>query len=241
MNMPSTKPVALWLVLVSRTLFFALFQTLIAAVLSLTGSASPWNDSAGWWTFSALFTNLISIPLLAWLFRRENKRYFDFLSFSRQTVWKDVGITLLTMIVLMPLSILPNQWLATWLFGSDEIAFSLFFRPLPLWAGLVSILYPITIAFAELPTYFGYSMPRLEKQSGNSWFAWVIASFFLAFQHITLPLIFDWRFILWRFGMFLPLALLLGICLKIRPQLFAYFMIVHALLDMTTVVILLML
>lgn len=239
MNTNSTKPAALWLVLFSRTLLFAAFQVLIAATLSFTDSTAPWNDSAGWWTFSALFTNLVSIMLLAWLFQRENKRYFDFLSFSPQTVWKDVGITLLTMIVLLPLSVLPNQWLATWLFGSDEIAFSLFFRPLPLWAGLVSILYPITIAFAELPTYFGYAMPRLAKQLGNDWLAWAIASFFLAFQHITLPLILDWRFMLWRFGMFLPLALLLGLCLKIRPQLFPYFMTVHALLDMTTVAILL--
>jgi hypothetical protein len=239
MNTHSTKPVALWLVLVSRTLSFAVFQVLIAAALSLTDSTAPWSDSAGWWTFSALFTNLVSIIFLFWLFRREHKRYFDFLSFSRQTMWKDVGITFLTMTVLLPLSIFPNRWLAIWLFGSNEIAFSLFFRPLPLWAGLISILYPITIAFAELPTYFGYAMPRLEKHFGNGWLAWGLASFFLAFQHSTLPLILDWRFMLWRVGMFLPLALLLGLCLKIRRQLFPYFMIVHALLDMTTVAILL--
>ena len=38
------------------------------------------------------------------------------------------------------------------------------FRPLPMWAILLGFLFPITIAFAELPTYFGYVMPRLEKQ-----------------------------------------------------------------------------
>lgn len=239
MSTSSTKPMALWTVLLSRTLLFAIFQVLIAMVLHFSNSTSPWSDSAGWWTFSALFANLVSIMLLVWLFQQEKKRYFDLLSFSRRTMWKDIGITFLTMIVLLPLSIFPNQWLATWLFGSNEIAFSLFFRPLPLWAGLVSILYPITIAFSELPTYFGYAMPRLEKQSGNGWFAWAVASFFLAFQHITLPLILDWRFMFWRFGMFIPLAFLLGLWLKIRPQLLPYFMIVHALLDMSTVIILL--
>jgi hypothetical protein len=129
--------------------------------------------------------------------------------------------------------------LANWLFGSNEIAFSLFFRPLPLWAGIISILYPISIAFAELPTYFGYVMPRLEKQLGNSWLAWSLASLFLALQHITLPLILNRQFMLWRFGMFIPLAFIMGLCLKIRPQLFPYFMITHALLDMITVVIIL--
>lgn len=238
MIVSSTKP-TLWLMLFSRTLLFAVFQILTAIVLSFTNSPTPWSDSAGWWTFSALFANIVSIMLLFWLFRRENKRYFDFIPFSRQTVWKDIGITFLLMIVFMPISIYPNQWLANLLFGSSETVFSLFFRPLPLWAGFVSILFPVTIAFAELPTYFGYAMPRLEKQLGNSWLAWGLASLFLAFQHITLPLILDWRFMLWRFGMFIPLAFVMGLCLKIRPQLFPYFMIIHALLDMTTVAIIL--
>ena len=238
MIVSSTKP-TLWLMLFSRTLLFAVFQILTAIVLSFTNSPTPWSDSAGWWTFSALFANIVSIMLLFWLLRRENKRYFDFIPFSRQTVWKDIGITFLLVIVFMPISIYPNQWLANLLFGSSETVFSLFFRPLPLWAGFVSILFPVTIAFAELPTYFGYAMPRLEKQLGNSWLAWSLASLFLAFQHITLPLILDWRFMLWRFGMFIPLAFVMGLCLKIRPQLFPYFMIIHALLDMTTVAIIL--
>ena len=233
-----TKPI-LWLMLLSRTLLFAVFQALIAVALSFTNSPTPWNDSAGWWTFSALFANLVSVLLLFWLFQRENKRYFDFIPFSRQTLWKDIGITFLLMIVIMPIATYPNQWLANWLFGSSETVFSLFFRPLPLWAGFISILFPITIAFAELPTYFGYVMPRLEKQFNNSWLAWGVASLFLAFQHITLPLILDWRFMLWRFGMFIPLAFILGLCLKIRPQLFPYFMVFHALLDMATVAIIL--
>ena len=121
------------------------------------------------------------------------------------------------------------------LFGSEEIASALMFHPLPLWARVVSLLFPLTIAFAELPTYFGYAMPRIEKQIGNGWLAWALASFFLALQHITLPLIFDWRFIIWRLGMFIPLAFLLGLSLKLRPRLFPYLMTMHALLDFMTV------
>ncbi len=225
--------------LFSRTLLFAMFQVLIAGILALLSSPAPWDDSAGWWTISALCANLVSIALLAWLFRRENMRYFDFIPFSRRTIWKDVRLVLTLTIVLIPIATFPNQWLATWLFGSEEIAFALMFRPLPLWAGMISLLFPLTIAFAELPAYFGYAMPRLEKQLGNGWLAWTLASFFLALQHITLPLILDWRFIAWRLGMFIPLAFLLGLSLKLRPRLFPYLMAVHALLDMTTMVIIL--
>jgi hypothetical protein len=239
MNSPMAKPIITWLMLLSRTLLFAVFQVLIAAALFFANSSAPWSSSAGWWTFSALFTNLVSIGLLAWLFHRAGKSFFNFISFSRQTVWKDIGLTCLLMLIFVPVSTFPGQWLANWLFGSQEIAFSLFFRPLPLWAGIISILYPISIAFAELPTYFGYVMPRLEKQLGNGWLAWGLVSTFLALQHTTLPLVLDGRFILWRFGMFVPLAFIMGLCLKIRPQLMPYFMVSHALLDMVTVVIIL--
>lgn len=239
MNHPMTKPLAPWLMLFSRTLLFAMFQIVIAGFLAFFGSTTPWEDSAAWWTISALCTNLVSITLLAWLFRKENRRYFDFTPASRQTMWKDLGIALLLMAALMPVAVLPNQWLANMLFGSGEAAFALIFRPLPLWVGIVSILFPLTIAFAELPTYFGYVMPRLEKQLGSGWLAWGLASLFLAFQHVTLPLILDWRFILWRFGMFIPLAFLMGLSLKLRPQLFPYLMAIHALLDMSTVAIIL--
>jgi hypothetical protein len=239
MNMSNDRLGVPWLMLVSRTLLFAVFQLLIAGALAVTGSSVPWGDSAGWWMLSALFANMVSISLLIWLHLRENRRYFDFMQFSRLTMWKDIGIAILLMMAIVPMATYPNQWLANLLFDSKEAVFALLFRPLPLWAGLVSILFPVTIAFAELPTYFGYVMPRLEEQLGNSWSAWVLASLFLALQHITLPLILDWRFMLWRLGMFIPIAFFMGLCLKLRPQLFSYLMIGHALLDMSTVLIIL--
>jgi hypothetical protein len=228
-----------WLMLFSRTVLFALFQVMIAGFLALSGSRVPWEDSGAWWTVSALLTNLVSIALLILLFRQEHQRYFDFIPSSRHTFWKDLGLTALMLVALAPLVTLPNQWLANRLFGSEDVPIALMFRPLPLWAGVVSLLFPLTIAFAELPTYFGYVMPRIGKQLGNDWLAWALSCFCLALQHITLPLILDWRFIVWRLGMFIPMAFLMGLSLKLRPQLFPYVMAVHALLDMATVVMLL--
>ena len=103
-----------------------------------------------------------------------------------------------------------------------------------------SFLFPLTIWFAELPTYFGYCMPRLEAQLKNGWLAWIIASFFLAAQHVFLPLILNGAYLLWRFGMFLPFALITGLALKLRPGLLPYFVVVHALIDITTVLVYLM-
>ena len=45
---------------------------------------------------------------------------------------------------------------------------------------------------------------------------------------------------LWRLGMFLPFALFTGLVLKLRPALLPYFIIIHALMDVTTVLVYLM-
>ena len=63
------------------------------------------------------------------------------------------------------------------------------FRPIPTWAFVLSFIFPLTIWFSELPTYFGYCMLRLEAQLKNGWAAWFIASIFLAAQHMFLPTI----------------------------------------------------
>ena len=59
-----------------------------------------------------------------------------------------------------------------------------------------------------------------------------LAFVFHALQHCALPLVFDGRFLLWRFGMFLPFAALTAILLRWRPSLFPYTMVIHGLLDL---------
>lgn len=73
----------------------------------------------------------------------------------------------------------------------------------------------------------------------NSWKAWILTSFFLALQHIAVPLIFDWHFMVWRLGMFLPFAFFVGACIKIRPRIFPYMAAIHALMDMSLIFMLL--
>jgi len=47
---------------------------------------------------------------------------------------------------------------------------------------------------------------------------------------VTLPLIFDVRFIAWRFFMFLPLAFLVAAAVQRRRSVLPYLMVVHGLL-----------
>jgi hypothetical protein len=45
---------------------------------------------------------------------------------------------------------------------------------------------------------------------------------------------------LWRLGMYLPFALFAGLMIKFRPTLLPYYMIVHALMDVSAVMVYLM-
>jgi hypothetical protein len=243
-SMPTTDSKAIsrpWLMLISRSVLFLLFQILIAVVFMATGAtiAQAWDESARWWTFMAFLANFASIYLLVRLYNAKGKRFLDLFKFSRATWKQDLLWFILLSLIAMPLIAAPRVPLAKAIFGDVNIANNLLFRPLPTWAFVLSFLFPITIAFAELPTYFAYGMPRLSGQV-NSWLAWLISSFFLAAQHMFLPTILDGGYFLWRFGMFLPFALFTGLVLKLRPSLLPYFVIVHALLDVSTVLVYLM-
>ncbi len=147
---------------------------------------------------------------------------------KRATVKADVAWLLGSSVIGLPVMGLPMTNLAVLIFGNSMTPINMMFQSLPLWALIVGVLFPLTIAFAELPTYFGYVMPRLALQLKSSWLAWLIAAFFLGFQHCFLPLILDGRFFVWRLGMCLPVALFIGLLLKLRPSLLPYAVIVHA-------------
>lgn len=54
-------------------------------------------------------------------------------------------------------------------------------------------------------------------------------------QHCTLPLIPDINFIIYRGLAFLPFAAIIGISIYYRPSLFAYFAVLHGVMDFGTV------
>jgi len=228
-----------WLMLISRSVLFLLFQALIALILFATGTKSAWDESARYWTLMVTLANVVSLFLLIRVFNAEGKRFWDILRFSRVTWKTDLLWFIGFSIIAMPIVGAPRESLAKAIFGDAMIATNMMFLPLPTWAFVLSFLFPFTIWFSELPTYFGYVMPRLAEQI-NGWLAWFIVSFFLAAQHMFLPTILNGGYFLWRFGMFLPFALFIGLALKFRPSLLPYFMIVHALLDVTTVLVYLM-
>ena len=121
------------------------------------------------------------------------------------------------------------------------MALDLLARPLPAWAAIVSFaLFPLLQGLVELSTYILYALPRLEAQGVRPWLAVSLALFFLSAQHIFAPFIFEARFIIYRFVMFLPFAALVTLVLRWRPRLMPYMAVIHILMDVSIAVMLLM-
>jgi len=220
------------LLLPFRLISFAVFQGVIALIFLIANVENPWQLAQGYWIITGLLTNILTFFILKKLFSKEGIGYFDNLKPNKKTWGKELLLTLGLMVVAAPLSMLPNTWLSNILWENPEIPAKLFFRPLPVWVICTGAIWAISQGVVELQTYFGYIMPRLIKGDKNWYGAWMLSSLFLALQHITIPLVFEWRFLIWRFGMFLLFALFLGFCIKIRPRLFPYFVIFHALMDL---------
>ncbi len=220
----------------ARTLLFAAIQLAIAAIYALVGHAAPWEASAAWWPGTAFLGSVATLLILRRLARREGLRVSDFYNVDWSRWRRDLPVALGTMLIGGPIGFFPNLLLSRWLFGNSAAGGTLLYRPQPTAVLVLFLLtFPLAQALSELPTYFGYAMPRLQVIWKRPWAAYLLTSLFLGAQHIALPLVFDWRFIVWRLGMFLPFALFVGLVLKWRPTLLPYYMVVHGLMDISAV------
>ena len=221
-----------WGMLVSRSLLAVALQATLALAFLLGGADDPWRAAADWWLGTFTLVNVAVLLLLRDLLHREGRRLRDLYRVSRRGLRVDLAWLAGVLVVAGPLGFLPNILLGNALWGSAQVGGDLSFVALPIWGAIAILLvFPVVQGAAELPTYFGYVMPRLTSLHGWRVAAWVVPALMLSTQHIFLPLLFDWRFLVWRGLMFLPFALWFGWALHRRPTLLPYLAVAHALLD----------
>jgi len=219
------------LVLVSRIVLFAVFQVVVAAVLAAAGRPDPWARSAAWWPITATAANLVTIALLDRVARHEGLTLADLYNLGLQRR-SDLPQLIGVLAGAIVLGIVPGVILGALFFGDAARAAATFVGPLPFAVALVGLVaFPVTAAFAELPAYFGYVMPRLEAMWQGRWRALLVSALFLALQQLTLPLVWDAPFLVWRALVFLPLALFLGVIIRGRPGFLPYLMATQAIVQ----------
>jgi len=232
---PSFKRNLPIILLPSRLILFAVFQLFGAAIIWVVEGHFSYQQAGIFWPYTATGANVVTFALLHWAFKMEGLSVIDLYRFNKPTIRIDILTAVGVFIVAVPISFFPNGLLATLLFGNPGAVGPYMFGTMSPILAYLTVLLPLTIAFAEMPLYMGYILPRLGLRLRSCATAVLIVGFFLALQHCTLPLIIDLRFIIWRLGMFLPLAILFAVILNWRPRLIPYIMIGHALLDFAAV------
>ena len=171
------------MLLFSRLFLFAFFQALIALLLL------SWTDSVKYWLLTATLANIVSIILLKIQLKKEGIRYFTLFQFSKKHLRKDLLIFLMLAFISLPVILVPSLLLSQLLWGNTFYYHKVLFQPIPM-----SIIYllllalPVTNALAEIPTYFGYIMPRLKNSTRLNWAALLLPVIFLSIQNCSLPL-----------------------------------------------------
>ncbi len=220
--------------LFSRLTLFACFQAMMALALH------SWDASVKYWILTATLTNLISIALLILLTRKEGVSYLSLFRINKKEWKTDLKYFIGLAVISVPVVLGPGMLLNEVLYPASDHYAQLLFQPMSM--SLVYVLlvaFPVTIGLAELPTYFGYIMPRLQQKMNSRFLGFALPVIFLSVQHCTLPLVFEWEFVAYRALAFLPFSILLGVALNKRPSLLIYFSVFHALLDAMTVMMLL--
>jgi hypothetical protein len=229
-----------WLMLFGRVGLFVLSQAMFALGFYLAGSSDAWQASAAWWPFAVALANGMGLYLLVRLFRDEGGRFWALFRPQPEHIKSDLLVLLACSVLLLPVSFLPNLVIATTLFGSLQAAVDRMLLPLPLWAAYASlVVFPLTQGLVELPTYFAYAMPRLERLGQPRWLALALPAAMLGLQHMAVPLLFEARYLAWRGLMFIPFAFFAGLLLRWRPRLLPYMAAVHVLMDLSFVAMLL--
>lgn len=187
------------------------------------------EQASKWWSVLCTFCNIITIFLLIIICKSEGTTYRELIGYHKKQ--GNLKCTLLIVLIMLLLGIGGMYGFGFLIYGYVPVTM---IQPIPVWLSVINlILLPITVVLAELPLYFGYSLNRIENITGNRILSVAYPMFFYALQHSFIPLLYDWKHILFRFLSFLPLMIVLGIIYyrnrKLKP-----FMIGHACLDLAT-------
>ncbi len=196
------------IVMIGRSFFMIAAQALVAAIFALRGHPSAWNAAAPWWSVWGTLVDIGCLTLMAKFTRAEGIGLRDLIGKIRlrrgQDIFLGIGCFLLMMVAFAGAGMLAGKLV----FGTARImpyGGLLSARRLPVWAVIYSFsVWWLIWSPTEEMTYNGYALPRIQALTGRKWIAVAIVGFWWALQHSFLPLIWDWKYVLWRFLWFLP-------------------------------------
>ncbi len=213
-----------WILPAFRTVLFIIGGVLFALFTKKSNS-----DLIKWWPLLCTVFNLITIFVLILVCHFEGIKFKD-LFFDKSDILK-IKATLYVVIIMLVIGSI-GMFGFSFLFYQGLPEFLI--RPIPPWLAILNFaLLPITVVFSELPLYFGYSLKRLTSNKVKPLIAIIYVVFFYALQHSFIPLLWDFKYIAFRFLSFLPLMIYLGVAYYRRRKI-KEMMIGHGIMDLST-------
>ncbi len=213
-----------YIIPIFRSALFIIGGLIFAAITNQT-----LDESSKWWPVLCIVFNIITIYVLVLVCKYEGSNYWHLIDYRKG----QLNLKSLLVIITLMMTIGVGGIYVFGLVIYDYIPTTLI-QPIPIWIATINMfLLPVTIVFAELPLYYGYSFNRIKERTGNKFLAMSYIVFFYALQHSFIPLLFDWKYVLFRFLSFLPLLIILGTIYS-RKKSLAPLMIGHGFLDLAT-------
>lgn len=210
-----------------RIILMVFLQTI--TYLLLMPKENAFELSGFYWATHISIVNFILLIMMVFIFKKSNRQYFDFLKYFNK---KHTLYFLKILIPLVIAAMLPNILLSILIYQDPQIGTTFLLGDIPLLFIILNItLVPLLQGIVELPFYFYFIMPELEKKSNKTWIYIGLPVLFLSIQHAFMPLRFDIIYMIYRSLMFLPFAVFIGILLHKKPSLLPYLVILHILMN----------
>lgn len=191
------------------------------------------NDITNWWSIVATIVNVITILILIFVAKRIGSSYKELINYEKgKTKIKEVIIITLIVLVFASISMNVAGFIC---YKVIPYMAPMMAAPVPLILAIINfILLPLTVSFAEDGLYLGCGVNSFK----NKYLAILVPAFFYALQHSFIPVLFDFKYIIYRFLCFLPLTIIFCIYYykKKNP---VPIMIGHTIVEIASVVLIL--
>jgi len=165
---------------------------------------TPIESLSKWWSCVVVAINIVTLVILLLVCKSSGITYKQLIGYEKgKSNFKQIILMILTIFVVG----MSGMFLAGFLcYQKFPYMAVMMIEPIPIVLAILNcFLLPITTTLAEDGLYLGAGVNQIK----NKWLAVIVPSFFYAFQHSFIPVIFDWQYIAYRFLSFLPLAVLM--------------------------------
>ena len=191
------------------------------------------SSISNWWSIVATIVNIITIIILVLVSKKMKISYSKLINYEKgKTKIKEIVIMSLVVLVFTSIGMSLSGLIC---YGVIPYLAPMMASPIPVVLAIINfILLPLTVPFAEDGLYLGCGVNSFK----NKYLAVLIPAFFYALQHSFIPVLIDFKFIIYRFLCLLPLTIIFCIYYykKKNP---VPMMVGHVIVDMASVIMIL--